>query len=320
MSLFLSIPQNSTSRVQRLLIHYAKSKQCKPITYNDLLLRAYRLANLASIYGTSDDLLENKRGRPLNKSSFNRPEAPTLALISNMLGSSNYFRGQLGNSNEPAPLELQMLLLLYEAKPRMASLSNLGWSQRDFVLWIYQDIFKRFHLESEEAILNLLMQTKKPSRDDKLSRLRIGIARRVTAALGRYPVSFHKWMVSGKPSTRTVAMLFAKLLESDDEQGYTRTQEPDFKIVRADFYALANFLYQANNLGNFDQEYPPPEILEGKNSFFANPIRISKKSRDGGRNEAQTDSNDSESSEEASKADGLDIDQAHNKQAKRKQS
>tara|TARA_R110000850_G_scaffold250365_1_gene375291 strand:+ start:21104 stop:22045 length:942 start_codon:yes stop_codon:yes gene_type:complete len=313
------MPQKPMTRLQRLLAHYSSLDQCKPISYNDLLIRSYRLANLASIYGTKDDfLLDNKRGRSANKIGFNRPEAPTLALISNMLGSSNYFRGQLGNSNEPAPLELQMLLLLYEAKPRMASLSNLGWSQRDFVLWIYQDVFKRFGFDDEQDVLNLLMQTKKPSREDKLSRIRIGIARRVTAAFGRYPVSFHKWMVSGKPSTRTVAMLFAKLLEADDEQGYTRAQEPDFRIVRDDFFALVNFIYQANNLGDFDQEYPAPEILEGEHSFFANPIRISKKNRDRGGEDGDNDPDDNNAFEHGSKSGGLAIDQVQKKPAKRK--
>src|SRR3546814_265592 len=101
-------------------------------------------------------------------------------------------------------------------------------------------------------------------------RIRVGISRRFTAALDRHTVSFYQWMNNDKVVSQTMALLLAKLLESDRDQAYTRATEPDFKTIRSDFYALANFIKDARGDHTFDEKYPPPESPE----FLSLPMRV----------------------------------------------
>src|SRR3546814_19432370 len=77
-------------------------------------------------------------------------------------------------------------------------------------------------------------------------------------------------MNNDKVVSQTMALLLAKLLESDRDQAYTRATEPDFKTIRSDFYALANFIKDARGDHTFDEKYPPPESPE----FLSLPMRV----------------------------------------------
>src|SRR3546814_20032652 len=77
-------------------------------------------------------------------------------------------------------------------------------------------------------------------------------------------------MNNDKVVSQTMALLLAKLLESDRDQDYTRATEPDFTTIRSDFYALATFIKDARGDHTFDEKYPPPDSPE----FLSLPMRV----------------------------------------------
>lgn len=271
------MPAEPNTRLQRLLAHYEQTGQCKPLTYAQLVARAQRLPNLAEIYMTAEDVLHRTRGptAPLSftEDKFNRTAVSNVVQICALFGWASYMYANLRDSKEIASFDLQMLLYLYEAKPRMVSLANLGWTQAHFVIWLYQDVVKRYEIGSYEQSRLWLMRAQKPHREDILGRIRIGIARRYTAAFNQQASGFYKRISQNKAATHTNSLLFAKLLESDAEAGYTRALEPNYLNVRDDFYALARFLHKAHDLPDFDESYPAPE----RESFLLLPMRRTKK-------------------------------------------
>src|SRR3546814_13671620 len=98
-----------------------------------------------------------------------------------------------------------MLLYLYEAKPRPPSFSNLGWSQSQFVAWMYQDLAEEYGY-SKETAQDWLRTGVKPNKADLPGRIRVGISRRFTAALDRHTVSFYQWMNNDKVVSQTMAL------------------------------------------------------------------------------------------------------------------
>lgn len=269
---------DSPSRVQRLLALYEQRGLCKPLTYAELIVRAQRLPQLADMYMCAEDPLHQpRRGEPapptLAQSRFNQIGTLSQIQICNLFGFAIYQLGKLRDDSRIAPFELQMLLYMYEAKPRHAPLSNLGWSQGNFVIWLYQDLVQRYEIGSPEQARLWLMAMQRPRSEDLLGRLRVGVTRRFTGAFNKRPATFYKWISQNKVSNQTSGLLLAKLLEPDSDTGYTRGQEPDFRRVREDLYGLARFLHKAHEEPDFDEEFPAPEL----DSFFALPMRRTRK-------------------------------------------
>lgn len=269
-----------STRLQRLLAQYEQAGQCKPLSYADVITRAQRLPGLANIYSCAEDALYKpvRAGAPVPSASeakFNQGAALSQTQVCALYGWANYMLGKWRNNHEPAPFELQMLAYLYEAKPRYVSFANLGWTQANFVIWLYQDLIEKYEIGTQEHARFWLMTVRRPTREDILGRIRTGIGRRYTAAFNKVPFSFYKWISQNKVTSHSVAILFAKLLEPDDEQGYTRAVEPNFLSVREDLYSLSRFLYKAHELGEFDELFPAPEL----DSFLDFPMRRTRKYR-----------------------------------------
>src|SRR3546814_9141484 len=83
------------------------------------------------------------------------------------------------------------------------ALPIFGWSQSQFVAWMYQDLAEEYGY-SKETAQDWLRTGVKPNKADLPGRIRVGISRRFTAALDRHTVSFYQWMNNDKVVSQTI--------------------------------------------------------------------------------------------------------------------
>src|SRR3546814_19093541 len=138
--------------------------------------------------------------------SFNQIASLNSIQICSLLGLAPYQYSQYLSKSpvgtkkshrSEATIELQMLLYLYEAKPRPPSFSHLGWSPSQFVAWMYPGLAEEYGY-SKETAQAWLRTGVKPHKADLPGRIRVGISRRFTATLARHTVSFYQWMNTEK--------------------------------------------------------------------------------------------------------------------------
>lgn len=249
------------SRIQRLLREYrSNEKLFRPLTKQEVAERIGNLPQLAA--------LENSERR------MHLDDFGTLGLQRLTTQTVLYMLGLTPNQSisyqesEQATIEMEMLLYCYEAKPRHMSLALQGWHMDDFIAYIYRDFLLLAGVASTLAESTMhakeyLRAASRPTLDDKAGRIRVGIASRVTAMFGRHQTSFYRWMAP-ESGLREQRNLIAKLLEPDDESGYTSGRLAHYKQVREDLYELSRFCWEARGVNLDEKAFPPedPAFLE----------------------------------------------------------
>lgn len=150
---------------------------------------------------------------------------------------------------EQVSIPKEIILLCYEAKPRPISFALNAYGLNDFIAYIYQDIAMNdmddlpegATLTDPEVLAKVkLWLQQRPDRDTTNSPIK-HIRRRLTASFIRSPNQLNRFLFTND-SGGEVSEMACKLLERDDDQGYTRGDLRDFPDVRDDFNVLVEFV------------------------------------------------------------------------------
>lgn len=137
-----------------------------------------------------------------------------------------------------------MALIAFEAKPRPLSFAISRYNVVDFIAYIYQDVAQHFIdsevVQSEEFTLEKSMAIKNwllapvPRKQNTPQR---HIRRRLMVAFNRTGHQITS-LLNGRGVAPELRLLIHKLLERDDDVGYTRGAIRDFESVRYDLNVL----------------------------------------------------------------------------------
>ncbi|QYY33630.1 hypothetical protein K2O51_31895 (plasmid) [Cupriavidus pinatubonensis] len=268
--------EKNLSRIQRLLRDYrTNEKLYRPLTKQEVAQRIGDLPYRAALENaehrtymeeyetlglqrlTTQTVLYMLGLSPNQNLTFQKSEEPVEAE-----------EAEKANKAEAATIEMEMLLYCYEAKPRHMSLALQGWHMDDFIAYIYRDFLLLAGVASTLAESTMhakeyLRAASRPTLDDTAGRIRVGIATRLTSLFGRHQTSFYRMMKPGS-GLREQRNLIAKLLEPDDDAGYTWGRLAHYKQVREDLYELARFCWEVRGVDIDEKAFPPedPAFLE----------------------------------------------------------
>jgi len=235
----LSSGDNGPSLIASVVARYKKDPALsQPLSWSEYLLRAEKIARLAKSFGASNNF---GNGVDMNPT--------TLRLVTGMI-SSRMQRGSFKAQHaQPISLLREMSLLTFEAKPRLISFC-MQFTSSDFICYIYQDIILKSMVQEQvlprsalkssfEKNLGLMRRwmQKTPSRTG-VNSTRRHIRRRLMALLDRTNHQAAALFFDQETSSE-LFMLIQKLMERDDDVGYTQGMIRDFRDVRADFNLLA---------------------------------------------------------------------------------
>jgi len=149
----------------------------------------------------------------------------------------------------------EMLLLAFEAKPRPLSFAMTGYSLVDFMAYIYQDVYCKENEISLREVendfgtwRNAIVEWLRSDENAHISKNNAmrHIRKRFALVFDARYQSVAQWQK--KPANAASMMnLFAKLLESDHDVGYTNGAVRDFRLVRQDFNLLAEHCFLLRN-------------------------------------------------------------------------
>ena len=172
----------------------------------------------------------------------------TLRLASGMLSSRFLNFDNRALFDESVSLMREMLLITYEAKPRPISYGITGYRMSDFIAYIYQDILMDDMKMSdhqrgrpfESRVEALKMWMMMPTGKSAVNSARRHIRRRLMVLLDR---TNHQAaaLFEDREVPSELIHLIHKLMERDDDLGYTEGRVRPYREVRADFNALAEF-------------------------------------------------------------------------------
>ena len=162
-------------------------------------------------------------------------------------------------------LPQHMMLIAFEAKPRPLSFAMSGYSCSDFVAYIYQDVAARFidspimatkEFTKEKAEeIKYWLQLDVPKKRNSPQR---HIKRRLMALLNRKSGQINNLYQDQEVPT-DLLILFRKLLEVDEDVGYSYGELRDFSLVRQDFNALCHYVtyshYEENKMIVNQEDY-----------------------------------------------------------------
>lgn len=205
-----------------------------PITYETYIERSQALALSAF----------SRQEKPIT--GFTQPGDLPLSMLRYMefIGLSVSVRNKTLMAQHVS-LEQHMLLLTYEAKPRPLSLASMGYTSSDFIAYIYQDVAARFirHKEMKSleftkekaALIKAWLLEKVPAKRGSPQRQ---IRRHLMTMFDRNNAQIIA-LFNNRGCTNDMQNLMRKLLERDDDKGYTYGEVRDFRDVRADLKLLA---------------------------------------------------------------------------------
>jgi hypothetical protein len=224
--------------IQRLLQRYKNDpSHQEPVSLRDYLARMQTLPRLA---GQQDSINGFTKPGDMNQS--------TLRLATGLITSRLQRSGRQKEMDKPVNMVREMLLLCFEAKPRPLSYAMGGYTVSDFIAYIYQDVAtKDMGLsanERERPFIELVDDIKTwlriPPPLSSTNTARRHVRRRIMVTMDRsnHQVSA---LMEDREMPSEVLLLVQKLLERDDDQGYTVGELRDFREARDDLNALAEF-------------------------------------------------------------------------------
>ncbi|MGY2488308.1 hypothetical protein [Cupriavidus necator] len=252
--------EGQLSRIQRLIRDYrSNEKLFRPLTKQEVAERIGNLPHRAAL-----ENIERKQSGEFDTLGLQRLNTQTVLFMLGLTPNQSISYQE----SEIASVEMEMLLYCYEAKPRHMSLALQGWHMDDFIAYIYRDFLLLAGVASSLAESSMhakeyLRAASRPTLEDKAGRIRVGIATRVTAMFDRHQTSFYRWMAP-ESGLREQRNLIAKLLEPDDDAGYTWGRLAHYKQVREDLYELSRFCWEARGVDIDEKAFPPedPAFLE----------------------------------------------------------
>lgn len=172
----------------------------------------------------------------------------TLRLTTSMLSSRFMNFDNRTLLDEPVSLMREMLLVTYEAKPRHISYGITGYTMSDFLAYIYQDVIMngmgmsaaRREQPFSKRIDDLKTWMLMPSGKSAVNSPRRHIRRRLMCLLDRTNHQVAA-LFEDREIPNELSQLVFKLLERDDDEGYTQGRIRPYREVRADFNALTEF-------------------------------------------------------------------------------
>jgi len=200
--------------------------------------------------------------------------------------SLDFVTGIAGNRKNGVTLVQEMLLLAMEAKPRPVSFAIQGYMFNDFISYIYQDIYyKERGINTKLAIENfdkyrrdigawLRGEIRQEYKRCNKWKIRKGIQ----LLFDKNHIVHAHLMFQGKSISRSILTLMYKLMESDEDDGYTNGSIRDFRLIRQDLNLLGNYCFvrrygnDSKRMRTFREVIPPlSEDMFSKSQ--AQPVR-----------------------------------------------
>lgn len=224
------------TKIATLLKQYrADATKMAPVTMRDYMIRMQELPRLAAGHAPS-----NGFARPADLAPMH------LRLVTGFFSSRFQMKSLEEQIDDRVTLGREMLLLTYEAKPRPISFAMTGYTASDFIAYIYQDVALRSmgrnaDVTHEEFVAQIddiksWLRLPPPSRIDNSPRRHI--RRRLMLLLDRTNNQAAS-LLEDREMPNELVLLAQKLLECDDDEGYTQGRLRDFREVREDFNVLA---------------------------------------------------------------------------------
>lgn len=242
-AIYTSAPQEPKSLIAQLLDQYeTQPNRRRVVTLREYLLRMQQVPRMSTQH-------EAENG-------FRSPGDMSVAmvrLLTSMMSSRFHTEKTQNDMDKPVSPVLQMLLLAFEAKPRPISFAITGYTSSDFIAYIYQDL-------AEHAMRLAGRHLPKPFGDridDIKAWMREGapkvgtnsasrhIRRRLMVLLSRTNHQVAS-LLDDREMPSELVFLIHKLLERDDDVGFTQGALRPFKDVREDFNRLAEFVVRIN--------------------------------------------------------------------------
>lgn len=227
--------QVQKSALQRLI--EAESRTRRPTTLREYLAKMQMIPRLSA-----REPAVNGFAQPVDLS------ASSLRLVTGLVTSRIQRPSFQQELDSPVSVIREMLLMAYEAKPRPISFALSGYTASDFIAYIYQDVLMNdMGMSPEdrkrpfsEIVDDLKEWMRIPPEPSTTNTPRRHIRRRLMALLDR---SNHQAasLFEDREMPVELVLLMQKLLERDDDQGYTRGDIKPFQEVRDDFNALGEF-------------------------------------------------------------------------------
>jgi len=190
-----------------------------------------------------------------------------------------------GKIKSEITLVQEMLLLAFEATPRPVSFGMTGYGPLHFIAYIYQDVFYEENgiaeIISRDEAIQKKIGFKKTSGDLK-SNLYEGMYfrhfymkifdwlrytekhRTKNCAISHIEARLHLLTGRSKQNVESFhrplaqipaeTALFHKLMERDDETGYTKGSLRDYRLVRQDFNLLGEYCFYSRHKNSSDQD------------------------------------------------------------------
>lgn len=234
-NLILLQAQGNNSRLAKLLTEYEKKGRQEPVTMREYTQRMQEIPRLSMRFGQSNGF---EMAHDLSDAQ--------MRLITGMV-SSRYNQARFQEQmDKPVNVLREMMLYLFEAKPRPISFAITGYTISDFIAYIYQDIALQLtgaSAQANEPFKNVVDQIKAWFRepfDSRKNSARRHIRRRLMVTLDR---TSHQANSLFEDREMPTEMLYVahKLLERDDDSGYTQGVIRPFEQVRNDFNLLATY-------------------------------------------------------------------------------
>lgn len=228
--------ENKTLVTKLLEAYKANPEICHPVTMGEYMYRMQMVPRLASKFAESE----------LGFTEASDLPPMVLRLVTGFMNYRYHSISKPEEMEKEVSLPREMLLLAYEAKPRHISFAMNGYTASDFIAYIYQDVARRsMGLEEDETklpfqkIVNDIKDWLRiPPESGTQNSARRHIRRRLMLLLDR---SNHQAasLFEDREMPSDLVALMQKLLERDDDVGYTQGELRPFREVRHDFNILA---------------------------------------------------------------------------------
>lgn len=223
------------SFIAKLLQSKREELQAAPATLREFRGRIQRLPRASVRFGESSGF-----AIPADLSDS------MMRLTTGMLSSRHLGKANQAQVDQPVSMVREMLMYAYEAKPRPLSFAITGYSTSDFISYIYQDVameqMERTDLRDSpffDAVDVIKDWLREPMNNHTKSPRR-HIRRRLMVLLDRTNHQAGSLFEDREVNT-DMLYLFFKLLERDEDEGFTRGDIRPFADVRDDFNLLAQF-------------------------------------------------------------------------------
>jgi len=173
--------------------------------------------------------------------NFSNPKILSLDFVTDIAG----------NRKNDVTLVQEMLLLAMEAKPRPISFAIQGYMFNDFISYIYQDIYyEEKGINAELAMANFNKYRRDIGawlrgeiRQDYKKCNKWKIRKGIQLLFDKNHIVHAHLMFQGKSISRSILSLMYKLMESDEDEGYTNGSIRDFRLIRQDLNLLGNYCF-----------------------------------------------------------------------------